>query len=174
MTIPNIITIGRLMAVPVMIWLIANEYMRAAFYLFLAAGISDGIDGFIAKRFNQRSELGAMLDPLADKMLLMAVYISLGLTHDLPGWLVILVVARDAMILGGFLLLGTIGPAPRADPLYISKVNTTVQILLAALILGVRGFGWSYTEAVLVLEYAAAATTFLSGLAYLVRWMRQV
>src|SRR5688500_12469917 len=90
MNLPNAITIARILAVPVLIWLIVSGEYLLAFWLFVLAGISDGVDGFIAKRFDQRTELGAYLDPIADKLMLVSIYVSLGLLRVLPPWLVIL------------------------------------------------------------------------------------
>src|SRR5436309_1617748 len=96
--LPNLITLGRLFCVPLAIWLILDQRHAAAFWVFIGAGVSDGVDGYIAKRFNQRTRLGAMLDPAADKLLLAGVYLTLGYAAQLPLWLVILVVSRDLLI----------------------------------------------------------------------------
>ena len=134
-SLPNAITVGRLLAVPLMVWLIVTGRMDAAFWLFVAAGISDGVDGFIAKRFKAESRLGSYLDPLADKVMLVCIYITLGVEGELSSWLVILVVFRDALIVGGALLSQLMEHPLRVRPLYISKVNTVAQILLAAVVL---------------------------------------
>src|SRR6201982_2816972 len=105
-SIPNIITLGRIMLVPIIVWAIVSSQMEVAFAVFLIAGISDAVDGFLAKRFNMTSELGALLDPLADKALLVSIYIALGLWGALPHWIVILVVSRDIMIVAGLILFG--------------------------------------------------------------------
>src|ERR1041384_2296734 len=101
LSIPNLITLARILLVPVVVWAIASNQMLVAFLLFAAAGISDAVDGFLAKRFDMASELGKYLDPLADKVLIVAIYVSLGIVNALPGWLVILVVSRDLLIVGG-------------------------------------------------------------------------
>src|SRR5258706_587399 len=125
--LPNLITLARLLCVPLAIWLILEARYGVAFWVFVAAGISDALDGYIAKRFDQRTPLGALLDPIADKALLAGVYITLGLADQLPHWLVILVVLRDLLIVGGYLLIqGTAAPQPP----FISKVNALVQIAL--------------------------------------------
>ena len=98
MSIPNIITLGRIILVPVIVWAIASNQMEVAFAIFVVAGVSDAVDGFLAKRFNMASELGALLDPLADKALLVSIYIALGIWGAVPRWIVILVVSRDIMI----------------------------------------------------------------------------
>jgi len=118
--------------VPVVIWAIASRQMQIAFLLFLAAGVSDAVDGFIAKRFNMASELGAHLDPLADKTLIVSIYVALGVTDAIPRWLVILVVSRDILIIGGVMLAWFLGEPMRLKPLLVSKLNTTAQIAFAA------------------------------------------
>ena len=100
MSIPNIITLGRILLVPIIVWAIASSQMEIAFAIFVIAGVSDAVDGFLAKRFNMASELGALLDPLADKALLVSIYVALGIWGAVPRWIVILVVSRDIMIVG--------------------------------------------------------------------------
>jgi cardiolipin synthase len=140
-----------------------------AFWVFVAAGISDALDGYIAKRFDQRTPLGALLDPIADKALLAGVYITLGLADQLPHWLVILVVLRDLLIVGGYLLIqGTAAP----QPLFISKVNTLVQIALIGFVLARLGLGIDEGWLTSLLVGAAAVTTVWSGLSYLARCVR--
>src|SRR2546427_12106701 len=97
-SIPNLVRLGRILLVPVVVWAITAGEMRIAFVLFLAAGISDAVDGFLAKRFGMATELGASLDPLADKAMLVSIYVALGIADAVPGWLVILVVSRDIML----------------------------------------------------------------------------
>jgi len=172
MSLPNLITLARLLAVPLVVWLILDGEMGLAFAVFVFAGISDGIDGWIAKRWGQRTELGALLDPIADKTLLVALYVTLGVAGHLPNSLVILVVFRDLLIVGGFLLLQFMGQSVRSRPLLISKLNTGLQILLVATLLAQLGLGLGIGWAVKLLIYAVAATTVLSGAAYLVRWGR--
>jgi cardiolipin synthase (CMP-forming) len=172
LNLPNLITLGRLLLVPLAIWLILEAHYGAAFWIFVGAGVSDGLDGFIAKHFNRRTWLGALLDPIADKTLLVSVYVTLGWVGALPKWIVILVVFRDAMIIGGFLLINTTAAPKRFDPLYISKLNTLAQIALVGFVLAQQGFGARALRAEFYLTIAVAVTTVLSGLSYLVRWAR--
>jgi len=167
--LPNLITLGRLLCVPLAIWLILGERYGLAFWVFVAAGVSDALDGWIAKRWDQRTPLGALLDPIADKALLAAVYITLGFAGELPHWLVILVVLRDLLIVGGYLLSRGVN-AP--EPLFISKVNTLVQIALVGFVLARLGLGIDEALVTSFLIAAAGITTVWSGLSYLVRWAR--
>jgi cardiolipin synthase len=171
-TLPNLITLARLFAVPLAVWLILQREMALAFWLFVAAGVSDAVDGFIAKRFGASSRVGAVLDPVADKALLVSVYVTLGATGFLPSWLVILVVFRDVLIVGGVLTLYVLGQEPAIRPLFVSKANTAMQILLAAAVLLNAGYGVPAPGVVTVLLWITAGTTFASGAAYVARWVR--
>jgi cardiolipin synthase (CMP-forming) len=170
--LPNLITLGRLLSVPVAIWLVLSNEIAAAFWLFIIAGLSDAVDGFLAKHFDQRSHLGALLDPAADKALLVSMYVTLGLSNHLPTWLVILVVFRDVLIVGGFLLVTALGHPMRWEPLLVSKVNTALQIALIGVVLAELGLGLGLHLLASVLVYATGATTVISGAGYLMRWSR--
>jgi len=170
--LPNIITLGRLLSVPLAIWLVLSGWLTAAFWLFVAAGLSDAVDGFVAKRFNMRSRLGALLDPIADKTLLVSMYVTLGIAGHLPNWLVILVVFRDVLIIGGYLLVATLAQTMRSEPLLISKLNTALQIALIGIVLARLGLDLDDFGLSTVLIYAVAVTTVVSGAGYLVRWAR--
>ena len=174
MTIPNLITIGRLIIVPLVIVMIGQERWMVAFVLFVVAGVSDGVDGFIARRFDMKSELGAYIDPLADKALLVSIYITLAVVGVLPSWLAVLVVSRDVMILSAILVSRLMERPVAIKPLIVSKLNTAAQIAFAALVLGVQAFeldaGGFAGAAILVV----AALTMVSAAAYLARWMRHM
>src|SRR6202140_1020641 len=112
-SIPNIITLGRILLVPFIVWAIASNQMEIAFAIFVVAGVSDAVDGFLAKRFNMASELGALLDPLADKALLVSIYVALGIWGAVPRWIVILVVSRDIMFVTAVIVSWWVGkPIP--------------------------------------------------------------
>jgi cardiolipin synthase len=174
MNLPNAITIARILAVPLTIWLIISGEYLAAFWVFVLAGISDGVDGFIAKRFNQRTELGRYLDPLADKLLLVSIFVSLGMLRVLPPWVVILVVSRDVLIVGGVLLSMMINQPVQVQPLLLSKLNTAAQIVLAGVVLAVLGFGMSSDGLVLFGSAVVAALTIASGAQYVMGWIRHM
>jgi cardiolipin synthase len=171
--LPNLITLARLLAAPLAVYLILNEAWSAAFWLFLVAGVSDAVDGYLAKRFDARTLIGGYLDPLADKVMLVGVFVTLGYLHHLPEWLVILVVFRDLLIIGGALLVHTLTGKLQMQPLMISKVNTVMQFVLPAYLLAQLGLGVSHAAVALTLIYVAAATTVLSGAAYVVTWARR-
>jgi cardiolipin synthase (CMP-forming) len=172
--LPNILSFARLMAVPLAIWLMVAGEFGAAFWLFVAAGLTDALDGFLAKRFGWETELGSYLDPLADKALLVSVYVVLGWLGHLPVWLIIMVVFRDVFIVGGAVVVMAITGAFKAEPMFVSKLNTTLQIALAAAVLAKLGHDLAIDALTWGLIYATAATTFASGMAYLVRWTRRL
>ena len=172
MNLPNLISLARLMSTPVVIWLILTDATMLAFWVFFIAAISDAVDGFIAKRFGSATVLGAYLDALADKALLVSVYVALGAVGHLPLCLVLLVVFRDLLIVGGALLLWLLASSFRIKPLMISKVNTVAQIVLAMTVLGRLGFGMTVEGVELIQIYVVAATTLVSGASYMMGWMR--
>lgn len=168
--LPNVITVGRLVAVPAVAWLFLVDRVAIAFWVFIGAGLSDAIDGYLARRLNARSVLGSYLDPLADKLLLIVVFLLLGRAGFLPVWLVVLIVARDAALLGVSSLVVRRDRETAMRPLMISKLNTVLQILLASLMLAQLGFGFPHLGAGRdILVYTVAATTTISGIAYLWR-----
>ena len=173
LNLPNLITLARLVSVPFALWLILDERYGAAFWLFVGAGLSDGLDGYIAKHFNRRTRLGALLDPAADKLLLTCVYLTLGYGGQLPIWLVVLVAGRDIAIVLGFTIIHMIANAPRQfGPLYVSKVNTFLQIALVGFVLARLGLDIQGGPITWVLIVLTAITTLLSGFSYLWRWVR--
>ena len=172
--IPNLITLGRILLVPVIIWAIASGQMAVAFVLFAAAGISDAIDGFLAKRFHMQSELGALLDPLADKALLISIYIALGITGDVARWLVILVVSRDIIIIGAVIVSWLLGRPIPMKPLMVSKLNTVAQVVYAAVVLGELGFALELVPVNAVLLVLVTVLTLASVSLYLVEWLRHM
>lgn len=174
MSIPNLITLGRILLVPVVVWAIASNAMLMAFVLFLVAGVSDAVDGFLAKRFNMTTELGAYLDPLADKALIVSIYLTLGINGEIPRWLVILVVSRDILIVGGIMLSWLMGNPLKIKPLLVSKLNTVAQIVFACVVLGSLGFNFEVPTLKLVLMGLVAILTLLSIAAYLAEWVRHM
>lgn len=156
---------------PLVIWLMLDGRMQIAFLLFIVAGLSDGLDGFLAKRYGWQTELGAYLDPLADKALLVSIYVVLGQFSHLPVWLVITVVSRDILIIGAILLSWILARPVPMRPLMISKANTVGQIVLAAMVLGDLGFSLGLEPAVEIMVWLTAGLTILSAATYLVNWL---
>ncbi len=174
LTIPNLITIGRLVLVPLIVWLMITGQSGAAFVVFILAGVSDGVDGFLARTFNLRSALGAYLDPLADKALLVSIYISLAVLEEVPLWVVILVVSRDLFIVGAVVLSWMLDQPMEMRPLVISKINTVVQIVLAAVVLGALALGLDLPMLRAILAYLVGTLTVASAAVYLVDWVRHM
>lgn len=174
MTLPNLITLMRFFLVPGVVLALLDERMDWALAGFLVAGISDGVDGFIARRYNQRSELGAYLDPIADKLLLVSVFVVLGYMGELPLWLVVGAVSRDALIVGAVLLSTIMGNPVAVRPLMVSKANTAVQITLAAFVLAVLAFGADFPLVRQGLVILSGLLTAASAGAYLVGWLRHM
>ena len=171
MNIPNSLTLGRIVLVPLVVWLIISHEMLWAFVVFLLAGVSDALDGFLAKRFNWHTELGAYLDPIADKALLVSIYVTLGLAGHLPVWLVIAVVSRDILIIGAVMLSWMLSRPIAMQPLLVSKVNTFSQIILAGLVLAELGLGLGLEPVIWVLIWITGSLTILSAAAYFWGWL---
>lgn len=174
MTIPNLITIARLILVPLVIMMIIQQNWQLAFAIFVIAGVSDAVDGFLARKLDMRSELGAYLDPIADKALLVSIYVTLAIIGIIPAWLTILVVSRDLMIVSAVVLSWVLDNPVEIKPFLISKLNTAAQIALAAALLAAKAFGvtlglWSDLSIATV-----AALTLASTVAYLAFWIRHM
>ena len=172
MTIPNLITLARLVAVPVVILLLLDGDFGWAFAIFVIAGISDGVDGAIARHVpGQASELGRLLDPIADKALLVSIFVVLAAIGHAPMWLTVLVVSRDVLIVGGVILSWLASKPVPIVPLLISKANTVAQILYAILLLGDLGLAWQLERPVDIMGWVVAALTLLSAAAYVRGWL---
>ncbi len=174
MTIPNLITLLRFILVPAIVYALLEGAMGWALAGFLIAGVSDGIDGFIARQFDQKSELGTYLDPVADKLLLVSVFVVLGLMNELPLWLVIAAVSRDLLIVGGVIISSLLGHPVEMRPLMVSKANTAVQIVLAAVVLFELALGDTFGGLRLWLIVLSGVLTGASAAAYLVAWLRHM
>jgi cardiolipin synthase len=174
MNLPNLITVLRIFAVPVTVWLILDGHYDWAFWTFLAAGASDGVDGYLARAWDQRTELGAYLDAVADKALLVSIYVTLAIVGLIPIWLTIAVVSRDLMIVGAVILSWLLDHPVTIRPLMISKANTVAQIIYAALALATAGFGLVMADALILLGFVTGILTVMSAVAYLAAWMRHM
>ncbi len=168
--IPNIISFFRILLTIPVIWALLEQDFLLALILFFIAGLSDGLDGFLAKRYHWQSRLGGLLDPLADKALLVSTFLSLGGLGLLPPWLVALVIFRDVLIVSGALVYTIQIEQLNAEPSLISKLNTLLQIMLALLVVVNQGLyqmpGWLLET----LVWSVTVTTIMSGLAYVIEW----
>ena len=170
MNLPNLITLGRLFSVPIVVWLILGGQMKAAFWVFFIAALSDAVDGILAKQMDAETVFGAFLDPIADKVLLVGAFLTLGHEGYIVTWLVIMVVFRDLVIVGGAILFQTVTKTLTMQPLLISKVNTFVQLIFAIAILLVEAYRIEDGFALEAIGYIVAITTLWSGTAYVVTW----
>ncbi len=161
-------------SVPLAVLMIGQGEWLAAFLIFLTAGISDAVDGFLAKRFDMASELGAFLDPIADKALIVAIYVTLAIGGVIPVWLTILVVSRDIMIVSGVILSWIMDNPVEIAPLIVSKLNTAAQIGFAALVLSSKAFGLDLGNGVAVASSVVALLTIASMGAYLAVWLKHM
>ena len=168
--IPNLLTLARIAAVPVLILFLYEGRYGAALTVFVLAGITDGLDGWIAKRFKCVTRLGSILDPLADKILIVSTYVMLVLAGDLPFWLILLIGFRDLGIIAGVLVLNTLNGHVQMQPSLLSKVNTFLQISLVILVM-VERIGFIALEPVAeILLWFVAVTTVASAIHYVYFW----
>ena len=174
MNIPNSITIARILLVPLTVWLLISQAYDWAFVVFILAGLSDGIDGYIARRMHSQSDLGAYLDPLADKALLVSNFATLGMIKVIPAWLVLLVITRDVLIVGGVMLAWQVDRPLTIKPRWLSKLNTVVQIAYIGIVLGVLALSWQASLALGIAALTVALTTILSGAQYLYAWVKHM
>lgn len=171
MNIPNLLTIFRILLVPVFIIFIINDRMVMALAVFILAGLTDGIDGLIARVFNQKTPLGAYLDPIADKLLLCSAFLALTLRDILPNWLTVIVISRDVIILGGVVVLSLMKKEVKVQPSMASKITTWLQVI--TIILAIL----SMEKAFFILDPAiwiTALFTTLSGFQYIYRGVRLI
>jgi len=155
---------------PVLILFLMERNYGVAALLFLVAGITDALDGWFAKRFDCVTRLGTILDPIADKMLIITAYIVLALLGDIPLWLVLIVGFRDLGIVGGYLILQTFHDEMPPQPSLLSKLNTLAQITFVLIVM-INKLGWVPLSSVVdVLLWVVAITTLVSGAHYIYRW----
>lgn len=152
--------------IPFFVIFIINRHFEWALITFVIAGITDGIDGLLARITHQRTELGAYLDPIADKLLLFSAFITLAIVEIIPSWLVVIVVTRDIIILVGFLVMVLTGYHPEIHPSLLSKMTTAFQIVTVALVL-LSGYYPSFKQLSMIAIYGTAIITILSGTQYI-------
>lgn len=168
--IPNLITFLRLLLVPpIVLYLLRDDY-GVALVLFVVAGLSDALDGFLAKHFGWTSRLGGLLDPIADKLLLVSCYLALTWQGLIPLWLTAVVIGRDILIIAGATIYHMLVDRLEAAPSVISKLNTLSQLLLVVAVLFHYGAQILPAEWLGILMYSVLATTLLSGADYIWTW----
>ncbi|CAN5117926.1 CDP-alcohol phosphatidyltransferase family protein [soil metagenome] len=171
--LPNAICVLRMLLVVPILWTLSAEKFTSTLLLFLVAGFSDGLDGFLAKQFDWRSELGALLDPIADKLLLVATFLAVTLLGLIPVWLTACVIGRDLLIVSGALgyhyLVGPVQGAPSLA----SKLNTALQILFILLVVARAAYGWPGEAVIIALGAGVFVTTVVSGIDYIWTWSRR-
>jgi cardiolipin synthase len=166
MNLPNILTLTRVLMIPFFVIFIINKHFGWALITFVIAGITDGIDGLLARITHQRTELGAYLDPIADKLLLFAAFITLAIIEIIPSWLVVIVITRDVIILVGFLVMLLTNYHPKINPSLLSKMTTTFQIITIVLVL-MTGYHPAFKQLSVIAVYGTAVMTVLSGAHYI-------
>jgi len=173
-SLPNFITIGRLVLTPAVIAFVIDERWATAFLLFVAAGVSDALDGWLAKTYHLQSELGAVLDPLADKALIISIYVALASAGIFPAWLAILIVSRDALIVGGVIVAWFLSRLVEVRPHISSKITTALQLALAGYVLAGKAYGFEATALENLLIGSVAALTVTSASVYLWLWVQHM
>lgn len=172
--LPNALTLFRMLSVGPIVYLLLTAHYRAAFVVAFCAGISDLLDGFLARRFGWMTHFGGILDPLADKLMLVTVSITLAWLGYLPAWLVALMVFRDLLIIGGaWYFHHFVAPITTAAPSTLSKWNTLFQILLVVVVMGSLAFGSEAANWISGLVSIVAVSTFLSGAQYVLVWSKR-
>jgi len=168
--IPNLLTLARIGLVPWLLVLLQEQEYGWSLAVFVIAGASDGLDGFIAKRFDAMTKLGAILDPLADKALIVSAYVMLSVMQVIPFWLMIAVVFRDVVIVGGYLIMVLFFGSVKMQPLKVSKLNTFTQIAYIVVVLVTLAFAIDLDQLFVWMNYFVLVTSVISGGAYVYIW----
>jgi len=168
--IPNSLCVLRMLMLVPVVWLLVNQQFAVTLWMFAFAAASDGLDGFLAKRFGWTSQLGKVLDPLADKILLVGVFATLAFIGLVPMWLAVTAVARDLIITAGALSYYALYGYPHGQPTVISKLNTLCQVVFLLVIIAARALGENWDTAVTILGALVLLTTVVSGLDYVITW----
>ena len=171
--IPNAISLMRIaLIVPILMLILRNEF-GWALGLFFFAGFSDGLDGYLANRFNWQSRLGGLLDPVADKLLVAGLFITLAWVGQIPIWLAALVILRDVVIFGGAVAYNFLIEPVQGEPTRISKLNTALELLFLLFVLSHAGFGWPDPITKTILGASILVTVVISGADYVWSWSRR-
>jgi cardiolipin synthase len=170
--LPNAISLFRIVLVPPILILITRDQYATALLLFFVAGFSDGLDGYLANRFEWHSRFGALLDPVADKLLVGGTFILLAWLGQIPLWLTIIVILRDVIIVGGAMIYNFFVRPIEARPTRISKLNTALELLFLLFVMSRAGFGWPEEISITVLGAATVVTVVISGIDYVWSWSK--
>lgn len=171
--LPNAISLLRILLIaPILLFVLQGEY-ALALLLFVIAGGSDGVDGYLAVRFNWQTRIGALLDPVADKLLVTGLFITLAIMQLIPVWLAVIVIARDIIIFSGAVAYNYLIKPVEGEPTRISKLNTALQLLFLLFVLSRAGFDWPDEITITVLGASVLVTVVISGIDYVWEWSRR-
>jgi cardiolipin synthase len=171
--LPNAISILRIALIAPILILILQGSFGWALALFWLAGFSDGLDGYLAKRFDWHTRLGALLDPVADKLLVAGLFITLAYTQDIPVWLAAVVIVRDVVIVAGATVYNFFVRPVEGEPTRVSKLNTALQLLFLLFVISRAGFDWPEQITLTVLGASVLVTVVISGVDYVWSWSRR-
>jgi cardiolipin synthase len=176
MNIPNFLTLLRIILVPLLVIFLINKSFMKALILFACLGLTDALDGFLARILNQQTVLGSYLDPIADKVLVTTCFLSLAILKVIPGWLAVVVISKDVIILLGIAVLSIMDIAFRVQPLFVSKITTALQIAVVFFALLFKAFPLLAVDGswLLLLYWSTAAFTVVSGYHYVVKGVRLI
>lgn len=171
--LPNAISVFRIVLIAPVLYCILDARYAEALALFFVAGFSDGVDGFLAKRFNWHTRLGALLDPVADKLLMASTYLTLAYVAKMPVWLASIVVLRDVVILGGATAYNFLIAPVQGEPTLVSKLNTVLELLFVVCVLARAAFDWPDETTIMVLGAGVLVTVVVSGVDYVASWSQR-
>jgi cardiolipin synthase len=171
--LPNAISLFRIALIGPVLYLITEGRFDLALALFFLAGFSDGVDGYLAKRFDWHTRIGALLDPIADKLLMAGTYITLAWTGHIPIWMASVVVFRDLVIIGGATAYNFLIKPVEGEPTRISKLNTGLELLFIVFVLSRAAFGWPDLISLTVIGASVLVTVVISGADYVLSWSRR-
>jgi len=171
--LPNAVSLLRIvLVVPVLMFILDGRYVLALL-LFFVAGFSDGIDGYLAKRFDWHTRLGALLDPIADKLLVAGTFLMLTYTQHIPVWLTAVVILRDVVIVGGATVYNFFVRPVQGEPTKISKLNTTLQLMFLLFVMSRAAFDWPDQITLTILGASVLITVVISGVDYALSWSKR-
>lgn len=171
--LPNAISLLRIVLVAPILWFMFGERFDLALILFFVAGLSDGLDGYLAKTFGWHTRSGALLDPIADKLLVAGTFITLASIGQIPIWLAAIVVSRDVVIIGGATVYNYLIKPVEGEPTRISKLNTVLELMFILFVLSRAGYGWPDQITITILGAAIFVTVVISGIDYVSSWSRR-